>query len=126
MTDLDPSGSYGSSDGLAINNSGQVVGNFYSPSISFQSQAFVYRSGQILDLNNIIDPTLGLNLTNATAVNDRGQIVANAYSNDVTTSRAYLLTPIPDATVPEPGTLAVCAAALLLLGGGRLRRARQR
>ncbi|MDQ6675803.1 MAG: hypothetical protein M3Z09_00740, partial [Acidobacteriota bacterium] len=68
-----------------------------------------------------IDPALGLVLTTATAINDGGQIVANSDG-----SRAYILTPVPDATVPEPGTLAVCAAALLLLGGGKLRKARQR
>jgi len=130
MKDLDPSGNYSYSEGLGINSSGQVVGTLRaSAGPPFDFQAFVYRGGQILDLNDVIDPTLGLLLTTATAINDRGQIVANAelVGDPITTaSRAYLLTPIPDATVPEPGTLAVCAAALLLLGGGRLRKARQR
>jgi len=31
----------------------------------------------MIDLNDVIDPALGLTLTSATGINDRGQIVAN-------------------------------------------------
>ncbi|MDQ6676132.1 MAG: hypothetical protein M3Z09_02415, partial [Acidobacteriota bacterium] len=79
MTDLDPSGNYYYSKGLAINSSGQVVGALRAPvGPTYDTRAFVYRSGQILDLNDVIDPRLGLTLARATAINDRGQIVANA------------------------------------------------
>jgi uncharacterized membrane protein len=72
--------------------------------------AFVYLNGQMLDLNNLIDPalesTVGV-LHEATGINDRGQIVVNGGDN-----RAYLLTPLAT-PAPEPCTLALSGLALL-------------
>jgi PEP-CTERM motif len=55
----------------------------------------------MLNLNTLIDPTLGITLYNAQGINDNGQIVANNYSN------VYLLTP-----VPEPCTLTLFGVAV--------------
>jgi probable HAF family extracellular repeat protein len=91
-----------SSIGLGINNLGQVTGS--ATTAAGLGHAFLYRDGQMIDLNNVIDPALGVTLFNAQGINDEGQIVANSFG------RAFLLTP-----VPEPGTLAFLGAALLVL-----------
>lgn len=89
------------SDGYAINDEGQVTG--HSDSLG-GPHAFLYRDGQMVDLNGLIDPTLGITLTDATGINDHGHIVANGGSH------AYLLTP-----VPEPSTWALLSIPFLVL-----------
>ena len=88
--------------GQSINNLGQVTGD--ANTAARQRHAFLYSNGQMIDLNNVIDPGLGVTLINGMGINDQGQIVANSGT------RAFLLTP-----VPEPGTLAFLGAALLVL-----------
>jgi probable HAF family extracellular repeat protein len=94
-------------EGLAINDAGEVVGASSFSMVDNTVHAFLYANGQMLDLNNLIDPALGLNLDGATAINDQGQIVANG-----TNLQAYLLTPLAT-PVPESRTLALCGLALL-------------
>ena len=94
----------------AINNAGQVTGAFLT---SGAYHAFLYSNGQMRNLNDLIDPTLGITLTDARAINDKGQIVANSGAS----SGVYLLT--PTSTVPEPSTWALFGAALVGLGVGR-------
>ena len=57
------------------------------------------------DLNNLIDPALGITLEGAAGINDKGQIVANNFD-----SHAYLLT-----RVPEPSTWALLGLSGLIL-----------
>ena len=59
----------GTEEALAINNSGQVVGyctNF---------DAFLYSSGSVIDLSNLMASAGWLELTEATGINDNGQIM---------------------------------------------------
>ncbi len=73
-------GNFGSSDSLAINNLGQVVG--YSGATGGTIHAFVWQSGAITDLG-----TLGGNVSAALAINNSGQIVG--YSNIVANSSNF-------------------------------------
>lgn len=74
-----------------INNSGEVVGNTM---ISMRvSHATLWKNGVAIDLNSLIDATLGWVLTTATDINDAGQIIGQGMLNGK--SAAFLLTPIP-------------------------------
>lgn len=98
----------------ALNNSGQVVGRYTTfPDDPFDTHAFFYSDGQLTDLNNLIDPTLGITLEFAESINDNGQILASSE----TTHRSYLLTP-----VPEPSTGILLGVPGLLLLAASLRR----
>lgn len=67
-----------------------------------------------LDLNNLIDPNLGLSIERANAINNKGQIVGSG-RNQNGELRAFLLTPITvSKTVPEPNTI----GGILLVGMG--------
>jgi probable HAF family extracellular repeat protein len=92
---------------FGLNNFGDVVGEVYNNSTDIY-HAFVYHSGQMLDLNDLI-PSGGLfTLTDAQAINDQGQIVVNG--NDGGQNRAFLLTPVPE---PASMLLSVFAPACL-------------
>jgi probable HAF family extracellular repeat protein len=73
---------------------GQVVGASEVHINSGDTHAFLYKSGSgMVDLNTLIDPLLGWELTDAAGINDAGQItgqglIAGKY-------HAYLLTPNP-------------------------------
>jgi probable HAF family extracellular repeat protein len=80
------------SNGLGINNAGQVVGS-YSNSVTIVSHAYLYSAGQFTDLNSLIPPGSGWVLNSSAAINDAGQIVGDGtYNGQI--SQAYLLTPI--------------------------------
>jgi probable HAF family extracellular repeat protein len=86
-----------------VNNLGQVVGGFGSP-----SHAFIYSGTTVCDLNNVIGS--GWTLTTASAINDNGQIVGKGINSSGQT-HAFLLNP-----VPEPSTiilLCMCGLGLL-------------
>jgi probable HAF family extracellular repeat protein len=69
-----------------INNWGAVVGSS-DVSGGGPSHAFLYDDGELIDLNNIVEPSLPL-LTSASAINDKGQIVASGLNG-----QSYVLTP---------------------------------
>lgn len=92
LTDL---GNLGiTSRALAINSSGQVVGNSKVAPGTFH--CFLWEKGSgMIDLNDLIPPGSGLFLQEAVYINDRGQIAGNAIL-DSGAMRAYLLTPCDD------------------------------
>jgi probable HAF family extracellular repeat protein len=98
--------------GFAINNMGQVVGQAETSSNLFS--AFLYSDGVMTDLNDLVDlSALGFGkLYGAEAINDSGQILAGACATPTSCTGLgrLLLTP-----VPEPVTLPLIAAALLVL-----------
>jgi probable HAF family extracellular repeat protein len=93
-------------EGRSINSSDVVVGNLTSPANSLDSLGFVYLNGSVQDLNTLIDPASGWNITHAYGINDNGWITGYG-TNNLGQIHAFILTP-----VPEPA-----AAALLGLGG---------
>ena len=86
---------------FGINRQGDIVGGSNvgfecGPSTCFvTSHAFLYRSGVMRDLNDLIPPDSGWVLRAATAINDAGQIVASGTYRS-TRSGAVLLTLSPD------------------------------
>jgi probable HAF family extracellular repeat protein len=103
----------------AINNDGKIVG--YSSIAGGAFHAFLYESGILTDLNDLIPTGTGWTLTTALDINDAGQIVGAGSFNGITS--AYLLNPETGAvsTVPEPSSL-----ALLALGAAAMFRRRRR
>src|SRR6185437_4140322 len=72
------------SRGRAINARGQIVGGSSDCSHAFL-HAFVWEEGTgMIDLNIVIPPGSGLQLTNAFNINDRGEILAKSVPEGVT------------------------------------------
>ena len=73
MVDLGslPGGSYAAA--TAINDPGQIVG--WAGNSESRSRAFLYSAQKLYDLNDLIPPDSGWNLTEARAINKRGWIV---------------------------------------------------
>jgi len=82
----------GDSFALAINDLGQVVGTSGLNSIDGVIDAFIYFDGKLEDLNDLIDPSLGITLNSANAINDLGQIVVSGTDNQGNAA-TFLLTP---------------------------------
>ena len=87
---------------LGINVADQVVGYTFLPGDQPEpgsrpdprQVAFLYKSGQMLDLNDLIGPLSSkYELLAATAINDKAQIVAIALNKNTKTIRGVLLTP---------------------------------
>jgi probable HAF family extracellular repeat protein len=88
-----------SSEGLAINNRGEVVGT--AQDASGAPRAFLWRAGVMTDLNTVLPAGSGWVLTVASGISDGGQIVGTGLLNGVT--RAFLLTPATDLAVVASG-----------------------
>jgi probable HAF family extracellular repeat protein len=81
-----------------INSNGHVVGQ--AGDANGRTYAFLYTNVTgMVDLNSLVDPSLGYELLNATDINDAGQIVGYGVLGGQ--YHAFLLTP-----VPEPHTMA--------------------
>jgi len=106
-----PSGASGSV-ARDINNRGVIVGDIISAS---GNSAFVYRNGQMTDLNSlIVGPNDFLRLTNARSINDRGQIVGFGQLRQGGI-RGFVLTAIPEPPAIALGTIACVSATFVRL-----------
>lgn len=93
--------------GVALNNSGEVVGN-----------DFLYDGSTIHKLTDLLTSSAGWSGLNATDINDEGQIVGQGTIDGEL--HAFLMTP-DDAQVPEPGAM-IAWASIAALAALRLRR----
>lgn len=76
---------------LGINDSGATVGYIANPS----SHAVLWQNGQVIDLNTLIPPGAGWELTQAVDINNQGWIIGNGNLNG--SPRGFVLIPIqPD------------------------------
>jgi probable HAF family extracellular repeat protein len=78
MTDLGTVSGYRFSTGAAINAQGEVVGLCFNGPGDNLARAFLYRSGQLIDLGAQISPNTR---TQAASINVRTQIVGSLYEN---------------------------------------------
>jgi probable HAF family extracellular repeat protein len=66
------------SEGLGVNDRGQVVGTSFGASHPFPGHAFIWQHGDMTDLNSLVVPGTTLELRVAQAINDRGEITGMA------------------------------------------------
>jgi probable HAF family extracellular repeat protein len=77
LTNLGTVGADLCSSGNAINSQRQVVGISIATCGNTGRRAFLWENGSIVDLNTLIPPGSGLQLTLAETINDRGEIAGN-------------------------------------------------
>ncbi len=91
------------SEALGLNDGGQAVGwsgfsPYATPATRGPAHAFIWRSGQLIDLNAEIPATAGWELIAASDINNSGHIVGWGAHRDSTSNvmalRAFLLTPV--------------------------------
>ncbi len=94
--DTDDLGTLGGNFSIAysLNESGLVVGD--SELADGSDRAFLYDGTELFDLNTLITGDIDLVLTSARGINENGQIAATGFFADTRTSRAFLLTPVPE------------------------------
>jgi probable HAF family extracellular repeat protein len=82
-----------SSEAHGINNRGVIVGWSTPPhkAVSFP-RAFIYASGKMRDLNELLPPNSGWELLEANGINDAGQIVGEGSFKGQ--KRAFLMSPV--------------------------------
>lgn len=76
-----------------VNAYGEVVGTSGYTGGAFGNHAFVFKDGQMQDLNTLIPAGTGYTLKYANAINDQGQIVCVG-TTATSVQRAFLLTPL--------------------------------
>ncbi len=92
-----------SSQAIAINNLGQVIGQadtsefgFFSEFASYAiDRPFLWQEGVMVDLNDLVPPDAGITITNVFDINDVGQILAWARFVE-TDESAIVLVDLPD------------------------------
>jgi probable HAF family extracellular repeat protein len=104
----------------AINKDGIVVGDSSTARGSFDLHATIWIGTTATDLNSLLDASTvsaGWVLIDATDINDHGWIVGNAQNSITHVSRAFVLSP-----VPEADTYAMMLSGLVLTGFAARRR----
>lgn len=94
MLNLGPLPGFERTSASDVNEVGQIVGRAWGVSGNPNVQAaFIWQNGVMTDLNDLISPTAGVEITWATALNNQGQITGQGHnaSGDVV---AVLLTPV--------------------------------
>ena len=81
------------SDALGVNNSQQIVGNSTLVDNSTQ-HAFLWEDGEIIDLNSLIAPESGWELTSALEINNNGDIIGIGTYNGV--ERGFVARAVPE------------------------------
>lgn len=109
----------GNSGAWDINDAGHVVG--WTDSVAGAS-AFLYRNGEMVLLDSLIEPASGWTIQDARAINVYDQIAATACRTGI--CQAVRLDPL--AAVPEPMRLGMWGAGLFLFLGRQATRARRR
>jgi probable HAF family extracellular repeat protein len=113
---LGGSGQYGPasfSETTGINEFGQVAGVIHNNRFGRDYAFITGANGQgVIDVNSLFTLADGDWFRSVTGINDHGQFVVNSGRGHV-----YLISPIP-----EPATLALWGAGLLLIGGAARRR----
>jgi probable HAF family extracellular repeat protein len=114
LQDLGSLLSSGSSIANDINDAGLIVG--YTATVDeYTGGAFLYRDGQMVLLDSLIDPGAGWTIRNAEGINELGQIAGTACKNGL----CYAVRLDLASAVPEPGTVLLFGAGLLVLALGR-------
>ena len=95
IIDLGTLAGFGSSEGYGVNDRGDVVGRAEQvEGAPGPTHAFVYRNGELRDLNTLVALGSGWVLTEAHAINDQGAIAGFGTAPDGAT-RGFLLLPRP-------------------------------
>lgn len=101
-----------SSTALDVNKHGWVVGS--SQLASGESHGYLYRNGELIDLNTLLAPGSGWTIYDALSINDQGDILVYGDSAQYT---GYAVL-----SVPEPATWILLAVGLPLLVATTTRR----
>ena len=116
MTDLGTLG--GNSFAYGINDSGAIVGYSW-PIIGDNPHAFIYIDGVMIDLNSLIPNGSGWLLLEAYGINNTGQIVGeglwNGQPHAFLLNSARVRTSLFVTGIPEPGTICLTMAGLILV-----------
>ena len=112
MIDIPPPRGFTRSSAADITDGGLVLVNATGPGTA---SAFIWHDGVITDLNDLIPPELGVEVTGGSAINSKGQITGQAHNDQPGDVVAFLLTPIESQVGDLDGDCAVDILDLLIL-----------